>query len=134
MVNKHESSSLDGLTDIEIAELVRANEDLDAEKERIIKEDLEEQNRKRLLKQIKNNPFIRLRKSPIEIINRTLFFIFLGCFIYSFISLYYLNLIWFFLYSISAFSCILYTPNRKALKELIDAWQNILTSIEKRKI
>ena len=133
MVDKHEPSSLDGLTDNEIAEIVRTNDHLDAEKERIIKEDLDEQNRKRLQKQIKNNPFIRLRKSPIEIINRTLFFIFIGCFIYSFVYLFSLNFIWFSLYSISAFSCILYAPNRKALKELIDAWQNILTSIEKRK-
>ena len=76
-------------------------------------------------KLIKKNILYRINRTPLEIINRLLFFLFIGSFIYSFISVYYLNKLWFYLYIISAFSCIFYTPNRKALKELIAAWPNI---------
>ena len=76
-------------------------------------------------KLIKKNILYRINRTPLEIINRILFFLFIGSFIYSFISVYYLNKLWFYLYIISAFSCIFYTPNRKALKELIAAWPNI---------
>ena len=71
------------------------------------------------------NKYSRIRRTPIEIINRLLFFLFLGSFIFSFISVYLENKIWFVLYIISAFSCIFYIPNRKALKELIAAWPNV---------
>ena len=67
----------------------------------------------------------KFKRTPLEIINRLLFFLFLGSFIFSFISVYYENKTWFVFYVISAFSCIFYTPNRKALKELIAAWPNI---------
>ena len=76
-------------------------------------------------KSIKKNFLYRIKRTPLEIINRLLFFLFIGSFIYSFISVYFLNKLWFYLYITSAFSCIFYTPNRKALKELIAAWPNI---------
>ena len=44
------------------------------------------------------------------------------------------NKIWFLLYLASAFSCILYTPNRKALKELIAAWPNVEDRIKGRSL
>ena len=71
------------------------------------------------------NRFSRIKKTPLEIVNRLLFFLFIGSFIFSFISVYSENKTWFIFYVISAFSCIFYTPNRKALKELIAAWPNI---------
>ncbi len=43
----------------------------------------------------------------------------------SFVSVYAANYWWFAIYLISAFSCISYTSNRKAIKELLDAWPNI---------
>ena len=77
-------------------------------------------------------PFRRLRKSPLEIINRLLLFFFLGSFFFSFVSIYSINLWWFFGYLASAFSCILYPPNRRALKELIAAWPNLEDLIKNR--
>ena len=73
----------------------------------------------------RKNRLSRIKKTPLEIINRLLFFLFIGSFIFSFISVYSENKTWFIFYVISAFSCIFYTPNRKALKELIAAWPNI---------
>ena len=73
----------------------------------------------------RKNRLSRIKKTPLEIINRLLFFLFIGSFMFSFISVYYENKTWFVFYVISAFSCIFYTPNRKALKELIAAWPNI---------
>ncbi len=74
---------------------------------------------------LKYKRFYRLRKTSLEIINRLLFFSFVGSFIFSFYLAYTENKIWFVLYIFSSFSCIFYTPNRKALKELIAAWPNI---------
>ncbi len=82
----------------------------------------------------KDNRYYRLKRTPLEIINRLLFFSFVGSFIFSFFLVYTENKIWFFLYIISAFSCILYTPNRKALKELIAAWPNIEDLIKGRSL
>ena len=82
----------------------------------------------------KDNRYYRLKRTPLEIINRLLFFSFLGSFIFSFFLAYTENKIWFLLYIISAFSCILYTPNRKALKELIAAWPNIEDLIKGRSL
>ncbi len=82
----------------------------------------------------KDNRFNRLKRTPLEIINRLLFFSFLGSFIFSFFLAYTENKIWFLLYIVSAFSCILYTPNRKALKELIAAWPNIEDLIKGRSL
>ena len=80
------------------------------------------------------NRFSRIKKTPLEIINRLLFFLFIGSFIFSFISVYSENKTWFIFYVISAFSCIFYTPNRKALKELIAAWPNIEDIIRGRSL
>ena len=73
----------------------------------------------------RKNRLSRIKKTPLEVINRLLFFLFIGSFIFSFISVYSENRTWFVFYVISAFSCVFYTPNRKALKELIAAWPNI---------
>ena len=69
--------------------------------------------------------FYRLKRTPLEIVNRTFFFFFIGSFIFSLFLAYSESKLWFILYVISALSCIFYTPNRKALKELIAAWPNI---------
>ena len=80
----------------------------------------------------KNKRFYRLKRTPLEIINRVFFFFFIGSFIFSFFLAYSENKVWFIIYIISAFSCIFYTPNRKALKELIAAWPNIEDLIKGR--
>ena len=82
----------------------------------------------------RKNRLSRIKKTPLEIINRLLFFLFIGSFIFSFISVYSENKTWFIFYVISAFSCIFYTPNRKALKELIAAWPNIEDIIRGRSL
>ena len=82
----------------------------------------------------KKNRLSRIKKTPLEIINRLLFFLFIGSFIFSFISVYSENKTWFVFYVISAFSCVFYTPNRKALKELIAAWPNIEDIIRGRSL
>ena len=130
---KKDSEPLDNLSSKEIEDIVRSNEILDQENERLIKEEEIEAQRfsktkstKRLLR--------RLRRSPLEVINRSLFFVFIGSFIFSFVSVYSINKLWFIFYVISAFSCILYTPNRQALKELIAAWPNIEDLLKKRSL
>ena len=82
----------------------------------------------------KDNRYYRLKRTPLEIINRLLFFSFIGSFLFSFFLAYTENKIWFILYIVSAFSCIFYTPNRKALKELIAAWPNIEDIIRGRSL
>ena len=83
---------------------------------------------------LKNKRYNRLKRTPLEIINRLLFFSFVGSFIFSFFLAYTENKVWFTLYIVSAFSCIFYTPNRKALKELIAAWPNIEDLIKGRSL
>jgi len=73
----------------------------------------------------KKTKFYRLKRSPLEIVNRTFFFFFIGSFLFSLFLAYSESKLWFILYVISALSCVFYTPNRKALKELIAAWPNI---------
>ena len=119
--SKKGSDPLVNFTDKQLSELAQAIDVLDQEEAKIIEEEIE--NKK--IMRYKKQPFRKLQKSPLEIINRLLFFIFLGSFLFSFISIYAANHWWFLLYVISCFSCILYIPNRKALKELIDAWPNI---------
>ncbi len=119
--NKEGSDSFTNFTEEKLSELVKANDALDQEEVRILNEEMAEEEKIRSQKK----PFRRLRRSPLEIINRSLFLLFLGSFLFSFISVYLTNRWWFFWYLISAFSCIIYTPNRKALKELLDAWPNI---------
>ena len=75
-----------------------------------------------------------LKRTPLEIVNRLFFFFFIGSFIFSFFLAYSENKTWFILYLVSAFSCIFYTPNRKALKELIAAWPNIEDIIKGRSL
>ena len=82
----------------------------------------------------RKNRLSRIKKTPLEIVNRLLFFLFIGSFIFSFISVYSENKTWFVFYVISAFSCVFYTPNRKALKELIAAWPNIEDIIRGRSL
>ena len=131
-INK-ESEPLDNLSSQEIEEIVRSNEILDQENERIIKE--EEIEAKRFSKKKTTKRLLRrLRRSPLEVINRSLFFVFIGSFIFSFVSVYSINKLWFVFYVISAFSCVLYTPNRQALKELIAAWPNIEDLLKKRSL
>ncbi len=78
--------------------------------------------------------FYRLKRTPLEIINRTFFFFFIGSFLFSLFLAYLESKLWFILYVISALSCVLYTPNRKALKELIAAWPNIEDLIKGRSL
>ena len=78
--------------------------------------------------------FYRLKRTPLEIVNRTFFFFFIGSFIFSLFLAYSESKLWFILYVISALSCVFYTPNRKALKELIAAWPNIEDLIKGRSL
>ena len=78
--------------------------------------------------------FYRFKRTSLEIINRSFFFLFVASFLFSFYLAYSENKLWFFLYLISAFSCVFYTPNRKALKELIAAWPNIEDLIKGRSL
>ena len=78
--------------------------------------------------------FYRLKRSPLEIVNRTFFFFFIGSFIFSLFLAYSESKLWFILYVISALSCVFYTPNRKAIKELIAAWPNIEDLIKGRSL
>jgi len=130
---KKNSEPLDNLSSKEIEDIVRSNEILDQENERLIQEEEIEAQRfsktkskKRLLR--------RLKRSPLEVTNRSLFFVFIGSFVFSFVSVYSINKVWFVFYVISAFSCVLYTPNRQALKELIAAWPNIEDLLKKRSL
>ena len=76
--------------------------------------------------------FYRLKRTPLEIVNRLFFFFFIGSFLFSLFLAYLESKLWFILYVISALSCVFYTPNRKALKELIAAWPNIEDLIKGR--
>jgi len=81
---------------------------------------------------IKKIKFYRLKRTPLEILNRTFFFFFIGSFLFSLFLAYSESKLWVILYLISALSCVFYTPNRKALKELIAAWPNIEDLIKGR--
>ena len=129
---KEGSEPLENLSSKDIEEIVRSNDALDEENARIIEEEIEAQ---RISKKNSSKGLLRrLRKSPLEVINRSLFFVFIGSFLFSFISVYSINKWWFIFYVVSAFSCILYTPNRQALKELIAAWPNIEDLIKERSL
>ena len=78
--------------------------------------------------------FYRLKRTPLEIVNRLFFFFFIGSFLFSLFLAYSESKLWFVLYVISALSCVFYTPNRKALKELIAAWPNIEDLIKGRSL
>ena len=129
---KKGSEPLDNLSSDEIEDIVKSNDALDQENVRFIEEEREAQKFSKT--QSTKRLFTRLRRSPLEVINRSLFFVFIGSFIFSFVSVYSINKLWFIFYVISAFSCVLYTPNRQALKELIAAWPNIEDLIKKRSL
>ena len=78
--------------------------------------------------------FYKLKRTPLEIVNRLFFFFFIGSFLFSLYLAYSESKLWFILYLISALSCVFYTPNRKALKELIAAWPNIEDLIKRRSL
>ena len=80
----------------------------------------------------KKNKFYRLKRTPLEIVNRLFFFFFIGSFLFSLFLAFSESKLWFILYVMSALSCVFYTPNRKALKELIAAWPNIEDLIKGR--
>ena len=82
----------------------------------------------------KGNIYYRLKRTPLEVLNRLLFFFFVGSFIFSFFLAYKENKIWFLLYIFSTFSSIFYTPNRRALKEFIAAWPNVEDLIKGRSL
>ena len=73
----------------------------------------------------KKTKFYRLKRTSLEIVNRLFFFFFIGSFLFSLFLAYSVSELWFVLYVISSLSCVFYTPNRKALKELIAAWPNL---------
>lgn len=125
-----DTNPLSNFTEDQLERLEESINTLDEYEEKLQKEEIYELNRIKLA----NRPFSRLIKSTLEIINRILFFIFLGSFFFSFVFIYLSNQLWFFIYLISTFSCILYTPNRKAIKELIAAWPNIEDLIKKRSL
>ena len=127
-INK-DSDPLDDFTEEQLANLDKSINTLDQEEKRWIQEQ-----REALARRFTKTPFRRLRKSPLEIINRLLLFFFLGSFFFSFVFIYSINLWWFLGYFGSAFSCILYPPNRRALKELIAAWPNVEDLIKNRSL
>ncbi len=129
---KKDSEYLQDFTDGQIEDLIKSNDALDQEEAKWIKEEKEEQQRRKRERESKKKPFRRLRKAPLEIISRSLFWFFLGSFLFSFVSVYSVSSWWFFWYLISACACIFYPPNRKALKELLDAWPNIVDLIKSR--
>ena len=128
---KKDSEYLENFTDGQIEDLIKPNDALDQEEARWIQEEKEEEHRKE--RENAKSSFRRLRKAPLEIVCRSLFWFFLGSFLFSFISVYSASSLWFSWYVISACACIFYPPNRKALKELLDAWPNIVDLIKSRK-
>ena len=76
--------------------------------------------------------FYRFKKTSLEIVNRLFFFFFIGSFFFSLFLAFLESKLWFILYLISGLSCVFYTPNRRALKELIAAWPNIEDLIKGR--
>ena len=127
-INK-DSDPLDDFTEEQLANLDKSINTLDQEEKRWSQEQ-----REAIERRLTRTPFRQLRKSPLEIINRLLLFFFLGSFFFSFVFIYSINLWWFLGYLGSAFSCILYPPNRRALKELIAAWPNVEDLIKNRSL
>ncbi len=130
-INKN-PDSIEDFTDGQLEELVKSNDALDREAARWIKEEKDEEQRKVRERRFAKKPFGRFRKVPLEIISRCLFWFFLGSFLFSFVSVYFASTWWFFWYVVSACACILYAPNRKSLKELLDAWPNIMNLLKNR--
>ena len=108
------------------------------EYEKVLEEEIinsyESKFQKDTVEDIKKIKFYRLKRTPLEILNRSFFFFFIGSFIFSLFLAYSESKLWFILCVISALSCVFYTPNRKALKELIAAWPNIEDLIKGRSL
>jgi len=119
MINKKESS--DPIDNLEYEKVLE--EEIINSYESKIQKDTEE-----------DTKFYRLKRTPLEIVNRLFFFFFIGSFLFSLSLAYSESKLWFILYVISALSCVFYTPNRKALKELIAAWPNIEDLIKGRSL
>ena len=118
MINKNDSS--DPIDNLEYEKVLE--EEIINSYESKFQKDTEED--------IKKIKFYRLKRTPLEILNRLFFFFFIGSFLFSLFLAYSESKLWFILYVISALSCVFYTPNRKALKELIAAWPNIVDLIK----
>ena len=56
----------------------------------------------------KKTKFYRLKRSPLEIVNRTFFLFFIGSFLFSLFLAYSESKLWFILYVTSALSCVFY--------------------------
>ena len=82
----------------------------------------------------KKTKFYRLKRTPLEIVNRLFFFSFIGSFLFSLFLANSESKSRIILYVLSAMSCVFYTPNRKALKELVAAWPNIEDLIKGRSL
>ena len=108
------------------------------EYEKVIEEEIinayESEFQKNIEPDQKKIKFYRLKRTPLEIVNRLFFFFFIGSFLFSLFLAYSESKLWFILYVISALSCVFYTPNRKALKELIAAWPNVEDLIKGRSL
>ncbi len=108
------------------------------EYEKVLEEEIinsyESKLQKDTLQDSKKNKFYRLKRTPLEIVNRLFFFFFIGSFLFSLLLAFSASKLWFILYVMSALSCVFYTPNRKALKELIAAWPNIEDLIKGRSL
>ncbi len=108
------------------------------EYEKVLEEEIinsyESKLQKDTLQDSKKNKFYRLKRTPLEIVNRLFFFFFIGSFLFSLFLAFSESKLWFILYVMSALSCVFYTPNRKALKELIAAWPNIEDLIKGRSL
>ena len=113
MINKKDSS--DPIDNLEYEKVLE--EEIINSYESKFQKDTEEDSKK-----IK---FYLLKRTPLEILNRSFFFFFIGSFLFSLFLAYSESKLWFIFYVISALSCVFYTPNRKAIKELIAAWPNI---------
>ena len=121
---KNKRDNIDPIDNLEYEKVLE--EEIINSYESIFQKDTEEDTKK-----IK---FYRLKRTPLEIINRSFFFFFIGSFLFSLFLAYSESKLWFILYVISALSCVFYTPNRKALKELIAAWPNIEDLIKGRSL
>ena len=108
------------------------------EYEKVLEEEIinsyESKFREDTIQSSKKTKFYRLKRTPLEIVNRLFFFFFIGSFLFSLFLAYSESKLWFIFYLISALSCVFYTPNRKALKELIAAWPNVEDLIKGRSL
>ena len=85
MASKEEGSNpFENFSEEKLTEIVKASDALDQAESRRRNEENEEEEKRRSEKK----PYRRLRKSPLEMFNRSLFLLFLGSFLFSFVSVY----------------------------------------------